>query len=191
MMIIVFAPLMLFIAAAISLTSQGGVFFRHQRIGRDGVPFMCLKFRSMRPDAEQVLNSMLETNPAMREEWERDQKLSDDPRIIPFVGHLMRKSSLDELPQLFNVLAGEMSMVGPRPVTREELERYGPYKIHYLSLRPGLTGAWQIGGRSDSSYDERIRMDTWYCQNASLATDATILFRTAKYFMSGRLSGGR
>ena len=191
LMIILFAPLMLFIAAAISLTSPGGVFFRHQRVGRDGVPFMCLKFRSMRSDAEEVLKQLLETDPAMREEWERDQKLTHDPRIIPFIGHLLRKSSLDELPQLFNVLSGEMSMVGPRPVTRGELERYGPYKVHYLSLRPGLTGAWQIGGRSDSSYDDRISKDVWYCENASLSTDATILFRTAKYFMTGRLSGGR
>lgn len=191
LMIVTFAPLMLTIAALIRLSGSGPIFFKHGRVGRDGVIFPCLKFRTMRPDAEEVLESVLQEDPSKRQEWEEFQKLEDDPRIIPLVGTFLRASSLDELPQLFNVFFGHMSMVGPRPVTEDELTRYGHYRGHYLRVRPGLTGAWQIGGRSETSYDDRVQMDVWYVENASLGTDASIFAQTVASFVTGRLSGGR
>ncbi len=157
--------------------SGGAPFYAHQRIGRNGETFGCLKFRSMRPDADQVLKALLATNAEARAEWDRDFKLKNDPRVTP-IGSFLRKTSLDELPQLWNVLKGEMSLVGPRPIIQAELERYGEQAHLYLQVRPGITGLWQVSGRSDTNYAERVALDTWYVQNWSLWYDIAILFKT-------------
>jgi len=157
--------------------SGGTAFYGHQRIGQDGKLFKCLKFRSMRPDADKVLKELLANDPVAKAEWDKDFKLKNDPRITP-VGHFIRKTSLDELPQLFNVLKGEMSLVGPRPVVKDELERYGSASVFYLEAKPGITGLWQISGRNDTTYAERVSLDSWYVQNWSLWYDIAILFKT-------------
>ncbi|ETX13173.1 hypothetical protein OCH239_12955 [Roseivivax halodurans JCM 10272] len=190
-MIVLFAPLFLTIIALVWLTEGGPFFFGHQRIGRNGLPFRCMKFRTMRRESEEILAEILATDPVARKQWNSCYKLENDPRIMPGIGHFLRKTSLDELPQLFNVLWGEMSLVGPRPVTEQELAKYGPYKSHYLAVRPGLTGEWQIGGRSSTTYDARVRMDVWYVENAGVLTDVRILARTVTFFLSGRLGGAR
>jgi lipopolysaccharide/colanic/teichoic acid biosynthesis glycosyltransferase len=140
----------------------------------------------MVPDAERRLAQVLADDPIAADEWRRDHKLSVDPRITP-IGQFLRKSSLDELPQLLNILRGEMSLVGPRPVTAEELQKYGPHLADYVAVRPGITGLWQVSGRNDISYDERVRLDAYYAQNASLPLDLSILFRTG--LMAFRLNG--
>ncbi|MBM7069110.1 sugar transferase [Actibacterium sp. 188UL27-1] len=188
-MLMVFAPIMLLIGVLVRLKGNGAVFYRHTRVGKDGRKFGCLKFTTMVPNADVVLKRILAEDPEMREQWELAQKLPNDPRIIPGIGHLLRSSSLDELPQVFNVLLGHMSIVGPRPVTESELEKYGPYKNHYLSVKPGLTGPWQMGGRSDTTYAERVAKDVWYVENAGLVTDLRIFVKTVTSFVSGRLSG--
>jgi undecaprenyl-phosphate galactose phosphotransferase len=171
------SPLLLAIAVWIYYDSPGPVLFRHVRIGKDGKPFPCYKFRSMCVDAKERLAELLANDPAAREEWERDFKLKHDPRITRS-GAFLRKTSLDELPQIFNVLRGEMSLVGPRPIIQEELERYGEYVDDYLMVKPGITGMWQVSGRSDIGYDERVQMDTWYVRNWSVWMDVVILFKT-------------
>jgi len=168
----------LLIALTILIRRSGGTaFYGHQRIGQDGKLFKCLKFRSMRPDADKVLKELLANDPVAKAEWDKDFKLKNDPRITP-VGHFIRKTSLDELPQLFNVLKGEMSLVGPRPVVKDELERYGSASVFYLEAKPGITGLWQISGRNDTTYAERVSLDSWYVQNWSLWYDIAILFKT-------------
>ena len=171
------SPILLFIALWIYKDSPGPVIFRHTRIGKDGKPFACYKFRSMCVDAKERLETLLETDPAAREEWERDFKLKNDPRITKS-GAFLRKTSLDELPQIFNVLKGEMSLVGPRPIIAEELPRYGEFKEDYLMVRPGITGMWQVSGRSDIDYEERVRLDSWYVRNWNLWLDIVLLFKT-------------
>ena len=156
----------------------GAGFFGHMRVGRDGRKFRCWKVRSMVHGAEEKLKAYLEANPEAAAEFARDFKLANDPRITRF-GHFIRKTSLDELPQLWNVLRGDMSFVGPRPVTRPELARYGAQQWAYVSQRPGITGIWQVSGRNDVSYDERIRMDVDYTRRASLMFDAKVIVRTA------------
>lgn len=188
-MLLLFLPLMLMIAALILLLDGRGVLFAQPRVGRGGEEFPCFKFRTMVPDAQQRLDDLLASDPEARVEWETTRKLLDDPRIIPGVGHLLRKSSLDELPQLINVLRGEMSIVGPRPVVRDELEKYGQWKRYYLFVRPGLTGPWQIGGRNNCSYNERVRKDVDYVVNWSLARDMQIFAQTVTKFITGRLCG--
>jgi undecaprenyl-phosphate galactose phosphotransferase len=170
------APLMALIAFLVWREGQP-VFFAHTRVGRHGQLFKCLKFRSMVPNAAEVLETLLSRDPAARREWEKDYKLKNDPRITP-LGRFLRKSSLDELPQLINVIRGEMSLVGPRPVVPDELERYGDGKRHYLEVRPGITGLWQISGRNDLDYGERVNLDTWYVRNWTLWYDIFILFKT-------------
>lgn len=155
----------------------GPGFFGHTRVGREGKLFKCWKLRSMVPDAQAVLRDHLASNPDAAEEWARDFKLRDDPRVTRF-GAFIRKSSLDELPQIWNVLKGEMSLVGPRPVTQEELKRYGSRQWAYLMMRPGVTGLWQVSGRNDISYDERVALDTRYCREVSAVKDVVILFST-------------
>lgn len=174
---LLFLPIMLLVAGLVR--SQGkGVIFGHERIGRDGRPFRCLKFRSMVPDADHRLNELLENDPKARQYWLENHKLEDDPRITR-LGSLLRRTSMDELPQLWNVIRGDMSLVGPRPVTQTELtERYGETALAYMSVRPGLTGPWQVGGRNDISYDERVRIDRTYAQAHSLRLDMAILCRT-------------
>ncbi|SCM66086.1 exopolysaccharide production protein [Donghicola eburneus] len=160
------------------IRSDGGPgFFGHKRVGREGKIFKCWKLRSMVPDAEEHLREHLANNPAAAAEWERDFKLRDDPRITR-LGAFIRKTSLDELPQIWNVLRGEMSLVGPRPVTSDELSRYGAHQWAYLMMRPGVTGLWQVSGRNDISYDERVALDTRYCREVSAVQDAIILFNT-------------
>ncbi|WP_432256656.1 sugar transferase [Limimaricola sp. AA108-03] len=157
---------------------EGGPgFFGHERVGRNGVTFKCWKIRTMVPDAEARLAALLASDPEVRAEWERDHKLRDDPRVTR-LGALLRKTSLDELPQIWNVLKGEMSLIGPRPVTAAELSRYGHRSWVYLSLRPGVTGLWQVSGRNDIAYDERVALDARYLERLSMPLDLKILFQT-------------
>lgn len=151
--------------------------YGHRRIGRGGREFRCWKLRTMVRDAEAQLARHLDENPDAAREWAATQKLARDPRVTRF-GRLLRKSSLDELPQLWNVLRGEMSLVGPRPVTAEELARYGTAAVHYMSLRPGITGPWQVDGRNSSSYDDRVALDTAYARSVTFRRDLGILLRT-------------
>ena len=172
-------PVIFVLWALIRLQGGAGApgFFRHTRVGRNGRPFDCMKLRTMVPDADLSLAALLAHDPRAREEWARDVKLQDDPRVTRF-GRILRKTSLDELPQIFNVLAGDMSFVGPRPIPAEELERYGRAKYAYLSVRPGITGSWQVSGRNDVDYDTRIALDVGYARDRSLAGDLRILLRT-------------
>jgi lipopolysaccharide/colanic/teichoic acid biosynthesis glycosyltransferase len=155
------------------------ILFAHYRVGKNGKLFRCLKFRSMLRNSEQLLANLLQDDPEARAEWEREQKLTDDPRITG-VGHFLRKTSLDELPQLLNVVRGEMSLVGPRPITVEELTRYGKVRWHYVSVRPGMTGLWQVSGRNNTTYDERVALDQRYVEQRSLLGDIGILFKTVR-----------
>lgn len=176
LLLVVFSPLILLIAI-LMLPQRGPAFFGHNRVGQGGAEFACLKFRTMVPDAESRLKDLLERDPDARRQWQADHKLDNDPRITRF-GSFMRRSSLDELPQLLNVLRGEMSLVGPRPVTRAELQRYGEDGASYLALRPGLTGKWQVSGRNDISYAGRVALDAAYARDFSLPGDLTILMQT-------------
>jgi len=172
------APLFLFIAFKVSQTGRP-IFFGHTRVGQHNRPFKCYKFRTMAPHADKLLAELLASDPEARAEWERDFKLKNDPRITR-IGHFLRKTSLDEIPQLWNVLKGDMSLVGPRPVVTAELERYGNQVDYYLEAKPGVTGLWQISGRNDVSYDTRVYLDAWYVKNWSLFNDIVILFKTVK-----------
>lgn len=172
-----FLPLFMFVIILLKLTDPGPVIFRHMRVGQGGRPFPCLKFRSMVTDSDKVLKVLLESDPAARMEWERTQKLANDPRITA-VGKFLRQSSLDELPQLINVIRGEMSLVGPRPVVPSEVARYGEKLGLYLQARPGITGVWQVSGRNDCGYDQRIEMDANYVRNWRFSTDFAVLLRT-------------
>ena len=165
------------IALSVYLVSPGPVIFTHRRIGRNGESFLCLKFRTMEIDADKRLHDLLERDPAAREEWERDHKLRNDPRITG-IGRFLRKSSLDELPQFWNVLRGDMSLVGPRPIVQAEVRRYGKRFGAYCSVRPGITGLWQISGRNDVSYQRRVAADVAYCANRSLGLYLKILALT-------------
>lgn len=156
----------------------GAGFFGHLRVGRDGKPFRCWKLRTMEIDAEAKLSSFLAANPDAAAEWAVAHKLERDPRITK-IGSFLRKSSLDELPQIWNVLKGEMSFVGARPVVSDELSRYGASKWAYLQARPGITGLWQVSGRNDISYTERVAMDVRYSKDVRFGRDVWILSRTA------------
>lgn len=173
------SPLLIAIAIWIYKDSPGPVIFKHIRVGKDGKEFPCYKFRSMCIDAKEKLEELLQNNPEARAEWERDFKLKHDPRITKS-GAFLRKTSLDELPQLFNVLKGEMSLVGPRPIIKAEMERYGEHIDDYLMVRPGIAGMWQCSGRNDIDYTERVQMDSWYVRNWSVWLDIMILWRTFK-----------
>jgi len=183
--IVVFLPFLIISALAIKLSTPGPVMFVQHRVGWDGKLFPCLKFRTMVVDAQDVLSSLLETSPEARIEWDRDQKLRSDPRITP-IGALLRKSSLDELPQLFNVLAGHMSIVGPRPIVEAEICRYGSRFSAYCSVRPGLTGLWQVSGRNEVSYEARIRLDALYAMRKSTVYDLAICLRTVPAVLASR-----
>jgi exopolysaccharide production protein ExoY len=178
-LLLLLAPLMALVAFLIWRRDGAPIFFAHYRVGHDGRMFRCLKFRTMLRDAEPALAALLARSPQARAEWARDQKLLDDPRITP-VGAFLRRTSLDELPQLFNVLRGEMSLVGPRPITVGELLRYGSDRWHYLSVRPGITGLWQVSGRNNTSYEERVAIDRRYVEQRSAWFDARILLRTVR-----------
>jgi len=179
------SPLLLAIAASIKLTSSGPMLYKQRRPGAAGKYFDMWKFRTMRADAEQVLTKLLQSDPDLRVEWEKDHKLRYDPRITR-IGRFLRKTSLDELPQLWNVLRGEMSLVGPRPILIEEVARYGEVYGLYQRMRPGITGLWQVSGRSDTSYEERLAMVAYYVRNWSVWLDLIILTRTALVGISNR-----
>lgn len=172
------SPLLIYIAYRIKKEDPGPIFFAHERIGKNGKPFPCYKFRSMVTNSQEMLQQYLADNPAAKEEWEREFKLKNDPRVTP-IGKILRRTSLDELPQIFNVLRGEMSLVGPRPVIQEELDKYyGETAKLYCTVKPGITGLWQVSGRSDTTYDERVAMDESYINNRSLLGDIVILWKT-------------
>ena len=177
LLLLLFAPPMLAIAWRIRREDGAPVLFAHWRVGERGRLFRCFKFRSMVKNADQVLGELLLRDPAARAEWERDHKLRDDPRILG-IGRLLRLTSLDELPQLFNVLRGEMHLVGPRPVVVQEIPRYGEAKRHYLSVKPGMTGLWQVSGRNNLSYDQRVALDMQYVELRNPWLDLKILLRT-------------
>lgn len=155
----------------------GPSFFGHQRVGRDGTPFKCWKIRTMVVGAEDRLKQYLAQNPAAAQEWARDHKLKSDPRITR-MGAFLRKTSLDELPQIWNVITGEMSFVGPRPIVRDELSKYGAAADMYLSQKPGITGLWQVSGRNDVTYDERVQFDMDYARKCSFCFDVKLIFKT-------------
>ncbi len=174
---IIVSPVVLGIALWIWKDSPGPVIFKHKRIGRCGKEFWCYKFRTMSVDAKEKLEKLLETDPEAKKEWEENYKLKNDPRITRS-GRFLRRTSLDELPQIFNVLKGEMSLVGPRPIIRDEIPRSGKYIEDSYMVRPGITGMWQTGGRNDIDYDERVQMDTWYVRNWNIWFDIVLLWRT-------------
>jgi Undecaprenyl-phosphate galactose phosphotransferase WbaP len=175
-LLVLFSPLLLVIGMLIR-RDGGPALFAHPRVGKRGRIFNCYKFRTMVVNAEEKLETMLQENPSLRNQWEQEFKLKVDPRISP-LGRFLRKSSLDELPQLLNVIRGEMSLVGPRPVVSRELSRYADEVGYYLMVRPGMTGLWQVSGRNDLDYDTRVYLDTWYVKNWSLWHDQIILFKT-------------
>jgi Undecaprenyl-phosphate galactose phosphotransferase WbaP len=181
---VVFSPLMIVIS--LLLRSEGGcVLYRHRRVGRNGRAFECLKFRSMVPDADRVLRELLEHHPELQAEWVRDHKLRCDPRVT-VLGKFLRRTSLDELPQVWNVLRGDMSLVGPRPVVGEELMRYGRCLSVYLSAKPGITGLWQVTGRNDINYRRRVALDVYYVRRYNLLLDMYILLKTMRVVLGGR-----
>ncbi len=174
--LVLLSPLFVFLIWKVR-KDGGPAFYGQKRVGQNGREFKCWKFRSMIVNAEAALEMHLAENPRAREEWDREFKLKDDPRITP-IGHILRKTSLDEIPQLYNVLIGEMSLVGPRPVVAAEIPYYGDKKAHYLSVKPGLTGLWQVSGRNDVSYEERVALDAYYVENQSFWGDIVIILKT-------------
>ena len=178
------SPLLLVVALALA-RDRGPILYSHSRTGRHGRSFGCLKFRTMVPNAEQALRDLLHKNPDLQREWMRDQKLRDDPRVTA-IGRFLRRTSLDDLPQLWNVLKGDMSLVGPRPVVREEWQRYGRRLTTFLAAKPGVTGLWQVMGRSDACYRRRVALDSYYVRKRSLLMDVFILLRTVKVVLGGR-----
>ena len=186
LMLLAIWPALIVFAALVWRRTGDAVLFRHRRVGRNGQPFDCLKFRTMVPNADAVLRDLLERCPESRAEWAETGKLRNDPRILGRVGRLLRRYSLDELPQIFNVMRGDMSLVGPRPVIHAELVHYEANLRWYLSARPGLTGSWQVSGRNDVGYSERVALDVEYVRNLSLRRDALILLRTPIAMLTGR-----
>jgi exopolysaccharide production protein ExoY len=185
--IIMLSPLLILCVVAVGLTSPGPIFFRHRRVGYQGRPFECLKFTTMVPDGEKRLDAYLSANPGALAEWKANRKLRNDPRITSF-GSVLRKTSLDELPQLLNVLKGDMSIVGPRPVIDAELDKYSDRRTAYLACRPGITGLWQVSGRSSTTYRKRVACDTHYAKNWSFAMDIKIIARTLQVLLESENS---
>lgn len=170
-------PVILIIALLIKLSSRGPIFFSQERIGKNNIPFKCLKFRTMHPEAEDILENLIMQNNLIKKEFEETHKIKNDPRITN-IGKFLRKSSLDEIPQFINVLKMEMSIVGPRPVVEQELEKYGESKSKFLSIKPGITGLWQVSGRNNLTYKRRVFLDLYYVNNISLLIDLRIIIRT-------------
>lgn len=172
--LVVLSPIFLVLAIIVKIDSPGPVFFAHKRLGHNGKLMKIYKFRTMVINAEELLNNL---SPEQKEEFARNFKLENDPRITK-VGNFLRKSSLDELPQLLNILKGELSIVGPRPIVEKEIKNYGIYSEKLLTVKPGLTGNWQANGRSDTTYEERVEMDMQYIDNRSIWLDIKIIFKT-------------
>ena len=183
--VFVFLPVYLLLSILIYLDSPGPILFSHRRVGRHGREFSCYKFRTMVPDAHAALQRYLAEHPESLQEWEETYKLKDDPRITR-LGRFLRRTSLDELPQFLNVLKGEMSLCGPRPIVQDEVRKYGKFIEDYYLVKPGITGLWQVSGRNDVSYDDRVRMDSWYVRNWSVWLDLVILLKTVRYVLSGK-----
>jgi lipopolysaccharide/colanic/teichoic acid biosynthesis glycosyltransferase len=182
------APLFVLLGVLVKLTSRGPVFYVQQRVGRDYRSFGCIKFRTMRRDADRVLSTLLADSPDLEEEFRNDFKLKNDPRITR-LGRFLRRSSLDELPQFVNVLRGQMSVVGPRPIVRKELPRYADRMEEVLAVRPGLTGLWQVSGRNNLSYAERVDLDVRYARHRSFLLDLRIIIRTIGVILDPRDRG--
>lgn len=173
-----FSPLFIVIAILIKCTSKGKVLYRHERVGRGGKKFYCIKFRTMYKDADKKLEEILKNDPAINSEWQQTQKLKNDPRITP-IGRFLRKTSLDELPQFWNVVKGDLSVVGPRPVVQEEITKFfGKKAEKILSVRPGITGMWQVSGRNDVSYKKRIKLDEIYIDHRTMLLDIKLIAKT-------------
>lgn len=183
--LVILSPLFILLALLVKFSDKGRVFYGHRRIGRNGEVFACLKFRTMVENGDEVLAMYFAKNPSAREEWNATRKLQNDPRVTR-VGAVLRKLSLDELPQIFNILRGDMSIVGPRPVVKDELDLYGNSAGFYLKSRPGLTGLWQISGRNDVSYGTRVAFDRQYVENWSFAEDLKIIAKTVPAVLSSR-----
>lgn len=182
---IIVIPVSIVLAIGVKISSPGPVFFGHKRVGKNGKIIKCWKFRSMFKNSQEMLEKILTEDPVRKAEWEKDRKFLDDPRVTSF-GKFLRKTSLDELPQLWNIFVGEMSFVGPRPVTNDELDKYGDNSEYVLSVTPGLSGMWQISGRSDTGYEERITLDTYYIQNWSVWLDIWIIIKTVWVVINGK-----
>ena len=182
---VVLSPFLLALAIMVAIDNRGRVIFAHRRVGRGGREFPCYKFQTMVPDAQERLQEYLAANPEARREWEENFKLTNDPRVTK-LGAFLRKTSLDELPQLWNVIVGDMSLVGPRPIVQAEVPRYHENIREYYMVRPGITGMWQASGRSDTTYEERVAMDTWYVRNWSVWIDLVYLFKTFKAVFVGK-----
>lgn len=183
-LLIALTPLFAVLALAVKCSSPGPILFSQPRVGRLGREFRFYKFRSMRVDSEHALASFLDSDPKAMELWRRYQKIDRDPRVTSF-GHIIRRSSLDELPQLFNVLMGDMSLVGPRPCMVDQRELYGHQWAVYCSVRPGLTGLWQVSGRSKLTYAQRVALDTEYVSSWSFGLDLKILLSTVRVVITG------
>jgi exopolysaccharide production protein ExoY len=171
------SPLIILVGLTIYAVDGGPIVIRHRRLGYNGLIFPCFKFRSMATNGDALLKRHLAANPEARREWKENHKLKDDPRITP-LGFVLRRTSLDELPQFLNILLGHMSLVGPRPIVAEEAVHYGRNIVDYLSVRPGLTGIWQVSGRSDTTYSQRVKLDVTYARRRTFAQDVGILFKT-------------
>ncbi|NIZ18952.1 sugar transferase [Entomospira culicis] len=184
--LLLLSPLLILISVAIKIASGNApIFYGHQRLGKNGVIFTCWKFRTMIPKAQEKLQDILQNDPTLAQEFNQTQKLKRDPRIIPGIGHFLRRSSMDELPQFFNVLKGQMSIIGPRPITPSELNHYGEHQALFLSVLPGITGLWQTSGRNNLSYQSRVNLDIYYIRHRSLWLDLNIVLKTLITIIKG------
>ena len=170
-------PLFIIISLLIKLSSRGPIFFLQERIGKNNIPFRCIKFRTMYPEAKDILENLLMKDDKLKKEFDETHKIKNDPRITT-IGKLLRKTSLDELPQFINVLRGEMSIVGPRPIVKDEIIKYEEKFKKVSSIKPGITGLWQVSGRNNLTYKRRIMLDLYYVENYNLLMDLRILIRT-------------
>lgn len=178
-------PVSMLLAGLIRLDSKGAPLYRQERVGKDGKPFQIYKFRSMYANADAILEEMLNNDAELASEWRQNRKLKNDPRLTR-IGHFLRKTSLDELPQIWNILKGEMTLVGPRPIVEFEKEKYGKYYEEYCQVKPGLTGLWQTSGRNDTTYSQRVAHDHYYINNWSPQLDLWIMAKTIPVALSGR-----
>lgn len=177
LLITLFIPILFLLFVVVTIDTKGSPLFTHRRLGQRGEEFNVWKFRTMYVDAHERLENILETCEESKSEWEKNFKLKNDPRVTP-IGRFLRKTSLDELPQLINVLKGEMSLVGPRPIIKDEVAKYGDFYDYFTAVKPGITGLWQVSGRNDINYEERVQLDVWYVRNWSIQLDLEILIKT-------------